>query len=112
MLGAKQLPRGAQATHRRRRVVCVAAEGAKGTKKVVVIGGTGRVGSAAAASLLANFGAEYEVVVASRSRESYDKVVELRPSLKKARYVACDLADRSSVEVKILDCVCVQRVRG
>lgn len=82
---------------RRRVVVCVAA-GDK--KRVVVLGGTGRVGSATAASLLENHGSEYEVALGGRSRENYEACVQRRPQLKDAPFVACDIADPASVKVR------------
>jgi NAD(P)-dependent dehydrogenase (short-subunit alcohol dehydrogenase family) len=81
---------------RRRVVVCAAGD----KKKVVVLGGTGRVGSATAQSLLENFGDAYDVAVAGRSQENFQKVLELRPGLKGARYVACDITDLESVKVR------------
>jgi NAD(P)-dependent dehydrogenase (short-subunit alcohol dehydrogenase family) len=77
-------------------VVCTAAD----KKKVVVVGGTGRVGSATAASLLENFSNVYDVSVAGRSRENFDKILQLRPGLKGASYVACDITDLESVKVQ------------
>jgi saccharopine dehydrogenase-like NADP-dependent oxidoreductase len=53
------------------------SSGAK--KRVVVLGGTGRVGSATAVSLIDNFSEQYEITVASRSQESFNKICELRP---------------------------------
>jgi len=77
-------------------VVCTAAD----KKKVVVLGGTGRVGSATAASLLENFADVYDVSVAGRSRENFEKIMKLRPKLKGAQYVACDITDLESVKVR------------
>lgn len=68
------------------------------SKRVVILGGTGRVGSATAASLLANF-SQYELTVASRSRESFEKIVELRPGLKNASFARCDISSKADVKV-------------
>jgi nucleoside-diphosphate-sugar epimerase len=81
---------------RKRVVVCSAAD----KKKVVVLGGTGRVGSATAQSLLENFGDAYDVAVAGRSQQNFESVLKLRPGLKGARYVPCDITDLESVKVR------------
>lgn len=77
------------------RIVCSAD-----AKRVVILGGTGRVGSATAASLLENF-PHYEVVLGGRKQESYDNICKLRPSLQKARFVQCDINSRESVKVSL-----------
>lgn len=96
MQSFNRLPARARPAHRLAartvRVVCDAQ------KRVVILGGTGRVGSATAASLLTNF-EQYEIIVGGRKQESYDKICELRPALKKARFVQCDINDRESVKV-------------
>jgi FlaA1/EpsC-like NDP-sugar epimerase len=66
-------------------------------KRIAVLGGTGRVGSSTVSSLLQD--PEYEVVVASRSRASYESAVKLRPELAKTQFQACDIADPQSVKV-------------
>ncbi|WIA20028.1 hypothetical protein OEZ86_013684 [Tetradesmus obliquus] len=98
-----------QATHslasrplrvQRRSVLCrCESNGAK--KKVVVLGGTGRVGSATAVSLIDNFSQQYEITVASRSQESFDKICELRPGLKNARFAPCDITNKESIKALI-----------
>jgi NADPH:quinone reductase-like Zn-dependent oxidoreductase len=96
----------------RRTLVVVSAAN---KKKVVVLGGTGRVGSATASALLEDFGDVYDVAVAGRSRENYDKIVKLRPRLVGASYVPCDIADLESVKVRGWFCSpferCLNRVR-
>ncbi len=67
-------------------------------KRVVILGGTGRVGSATAASLLAHYD-NYDITVGGRKRESYEQICKLRPSLQKARFVECDISDPASVKV-------------
>lgn len=98
--GAAASSSSSRTVSRRRVIVCVAAaEGGQKKQRVVVLGGTGRVGSNAAASLLANHGAEYEVAVAGRSRENYEAAVQRKPVLKDAAYVPCDIGDLASVKV-------------
>jgi len=102
-----------QATHfkvfakrpaRHRAVVCRCETNGTSLKKVVVLGGTGRVGSATAASLLENF-KQYDITVASRSQQSFEKIQELRPLLKNAKFAACDIGDKESVKVSGHSCL-------
>lgn len=59
-------------------------------KRVLILGGTGRVGSLTAAELLrAEPG--LDVVLAGRREESYRRVVEARPELAAARFLRCDI---------------------
>lgn len=92
------LSRPAAGCRQRIRAVSCRCETANGTKKVVVLGGTGRVGSATAASLIANF-KHYDITVASRSKKSFDNIMEIRPGLKGARFAQCDIGDKESVKV-------------
>lgn len=71
-------------------------------KKIAVLGGTGRVGGSTVSSLLQN--PDYEVIVASRSQESFDKAVKLRPELGKTRFQACDITDPASIKARIAPC--------
>lgn len=87
-----------QAVQRTRSVKCY-SEG--GNKKVIVLGGTGRVGSATAASLLENF-KHYDITVASRSQASFDKIKQLRPGLHNAKFAACDINSKESIKVALL----------
>jgi saccharopine dehydrogenase-like NADP-dependent oxidoreductase len=82
------------------RVVCKAEGGNTDTKNVVILGGTGRVGSATAASLIDNF-KHYNITVASRNVQSFEKICELRPSLKNAVFKQVDIADPSSIKVRL-----------
>jgi hypothetical protein len=88
------------AINRSRIVVCDAAD----KKKVIVVGGTGRVGSATASSLLENFGDQYDVSVSGRTRENFEKIVQLRPRLQGARFVPCDITDLEAVKVSPQRC--------
>ncbi|KAG2486380.1 hypothetical protein HYH03_014960 [Edaphochlamys debaryana] len=88
------------ARHARRvdstRVVC-AAKGAVPDSHVVVIGGTGRVGSSTASALLKEF-PNVKVTLASRSDASYSSVVERRPELAKAGFERVDITSAESVK--------------
>jgi saccharopine dehydrogenase-like NADP-dependent oxidoreductase len=65
-------------------------------KKVVFVGGTGRVGSSAAAALLKQEpGAS--IVLAGRSDASFAAAVERHPSLRSAAFARCDSADPASL---------------
>lgn len=66
-----------------RRIRCAAEQGSERT--VVVLGGTGRVGSSTAVALLQK-DPSLRVVAASRSRESYEKAVRKRPKLADAEF--------------------------
>jgi FlaA1/EpsC-like NDP-sugar epimerase len=93
------LARSAAAAGCRQRVRAVRCrcEAANGQKKVVVLGGTGRVGSATAASLIENF-KQYDITVASRSQKSFENIMEIRPGLKGAKFAQCDISDKESVK--------------
>lgn len=58
------------------------------------------MGSASAASLLENFPG-YDVEVASRSQASFERALQLRPGLKRARFVPCDIGDKEAVKAAI-----------
>ena len=59
-------------------------------KRVLILGGTGRVGSLTAAELLRSEPG-LDVVLAGRREASYRKVVEARPELAAARFLRCDI---------------------
>ena len=59
-------------------------------KRVLILGGTGRVGSLTAAELLRSEPG-LDVVLAGRREASYRKVVEARPELAAARFMRCDI---------------------
>ena len=77
-----------------RRSLAVAAEG----KKVVFVGGTGRVGSSAAAALLRQEPG-VALVLAGRTESSFAAAVERHPSLRSTScaFAACDCSDRASL---------------
>ena len=93
--------------------------------RVLIVGGTGRVGASAAWSLLTDPDRQggYSVMLASRSRASYDGALARRPQLAAAAaagkaapggggagaggacaYVQCDASDRASVDVSLAVC--------
>lgn len=86
---------------RRRLRPCRAVDYAKedlSGKKVLVIGGTGRVGSSTAEALVRGE-CGVEVRVASRSEESYDAMLERRPALNGIGFVPLDINSRENLQV-------------
>ena len=84
---------------RRAAVHVICATGPVPDKSVVVIGGTGRVGSSTAATLLKEF-PNLKVTVASRSDDSFKAAVERRPELSKAGFQRVDITNADSVQVR------------
>ena len=72
-------------------------EGSNGHKRILVLGGTGRVGSSTAVALLRK-DPSLQVIVASRSRASYYAAVKKRPKLAAAKFekVYASLISRNS----------------
>lgn len=62
----------------------------KDSKKILVVGGTGRVGSSSAACLLRS---RHQVTLTGRSEASYVAALERRPELSSTAFAAVDLAD-------------------
>ena len=90
----------ARAANRRRSTGARASEASAtpATKKVVFVGGTGRVGAASAAALVANDPSVAKVVLAGRSDAAAAEAMERHPSLRGvAEFAKLDLADASSV---------------
>jgi len=90
----------ARAANRRRSTRTRASEASAtpATKKVVFVGGTGRVGAASAAALVANDPSVTKVVLAGRSDAAAAEAMERHPSLRGvAEFAKLDLADASSV---------------
>lgn len=90
----------ARAANRRRSTPVRASEASAtpATKKVVFVGGTGRVGAASAAALVANDPSVTKVVLAGRSDAAAAEAMERHPSLRGvAEFAKLDLADASSV---------------
>lgn len=104
----------ASRTARRRPAVVVSAAAADAASptRVLIVGGTGRVGASAAWSLLTDSDrpGAYEVTLASRSRATFDQALKRRPQLAgagaggkpsaAASYTRADATDRASVEVR------------
>ena len=65
--------------------------------KVVLIGGTGRVGSSTASNLLKTI-PEAEIYLGSRTRQTFDAALQRRPDLVNASHIQLDINDQSSVE--------------
>ncbi|GFR50296.1 hypothetical protein Agub_g12486 [Astrephomene gubernaculifera] len=80
----------------RGRILC-AATGAVPDASVVVIGGTGRVGSSTASALIKEF-PNLKITLASRSEMSYQAAVSRRPELSKASFQTVDITDADSVK--------------
>ena len=94
----------ARAANRRRSTRARASEAsaAPATKKVVFVGGTGRVGAASAAALVAVDPSVAKVVLAGRSEAAAAEAMERHPSLRGvADFAKLDLADASSVATAI-----------
>ena len=90
----------ARAANRRRSTRTRASEASAtpATKKVVFVGGTGRVGAASAAALVANDPSVTKVVLAGRSDAAAAEAMERHPSLRGvAEFKKLNLADASSV---------------
>lgn len=71
-------------------------------KHVLVLGGTGRVGSSTAASLL-QLGADVDISLSGRRPEAFHKAVKARPELKAARFRQCDIDDAKSLAEALKD---------
>ena len=70
----------------RKSIMCSAEGSAESTKKrIVILGGTGRVGSSTAVALLRK-DPDMTIVVSSRQRSSYDEAVKKRPKLAGAQF--------------------------
>lgn len=94
----------ARAANRRRSTRARASEASatRATKKVVFVGGTGRVGAASAAALVANDPSVAKVVLAGRSDAAAAEAMERHPSLRGvAEFAKLDLGDASSVAAAI-----------
>ena len=66
-----------------------------GSKKILVVGGTGRVGSSSAACLLRS---EHQVTLTGRSEASYTAALERLPELRSTAFAAVDLAGADSLK--------------
>ncbi len=67
-------------------------------KRILIIGGTGRVGAAAAAVITRALPA-VTVILASRRKESFNEAVLRNPELKGTEFMSVDIANKDSIEV-------------
>ena len=70
-------------------------------KKILILGGTGRVGSSTAVSLLQRT-PNHQVTLASRYQASYDATVERRPELKSTKFCSVDINDAAALQVRTM----------
>ena len=61
-------------------------------RKVLILGGTGRVGASTASALLRKC-PDAEIILASRSTKSYEAAVKKRPELANAKVMTFQLVD-------------------
>lgn len=71
-----------------------------GTKNVVVLGGTGRVGASTAAALAAAL-PDVRLSLAGRSEQSFREAVARRPELSAALPLRCDIDDAASLSTAL-----------
>ncbi|CAK0739628.1 hypothetical protein CVIRNUC_001182 [Coccomyxa viridis] len=69
-------------------------------RKVLILGGTGRVGASTASALLRKC-PDAEIILASRSTKSYEAAVKKRPELANAKFLAVDIDDAASLEAAL-----------
>lgn len=72
-------------------------------KNVVILGGTGRVGSSTAQALL-EWAPNLKVVLSSRSKDSWSAAVSKRPALQGTEFVQCDINNKDAVQ-HLITCV-------
>lgn len=92
-------PRTASTRASRRRVTQAAAAGGAGeagVPRVVIVGGTGRVGRSTAVAL-AGCGAPLALTLAGRDAARFQAATAAEPTLRAARFVACDVEDPASL---------------
>ena len=80
-------------------------------KKLLIIGGTGRVGSSTAASLVQTH-PNLTIILGTRGQEGYDAAVKNRPSLKGLEYRIVDRNDLQSILSAIQGCDIVLHTAG
>ncbi len=88
----------------------VSPEVGKG-KKLLIIGGTGRVGSSTADSLRQTH-PNLTIILASQSQESYDAAVKNRPSLQGLAFTKVNRNDLQSIMSAVKDCDLVLHCAG
>ena len=79
-----------------------AADGApdRGVPRVVIVGGTGRVGRSTAVAL-AGCGAPLALTLAGRDAAHFQAATAAEPALRSASFVACDVEDQASLEAAL-----------
>ena len=90
--------------------VDVSPEVGKG-KKLLIIGGTGRVGSSTAASLIQTH-PNLTIILGTRGQEGYDAAVKNRPSLQGLEYRIVDRNDLQSILSAMKGCDIVLHTAG
>jgi len=68
-------------------------------KKILVLGGTGRVGSSTALSLLQRTPG-HRVTLSGRQRGNYEATLERRPALRDTAFLSLDINDAAAVQVR------------
>ena len=79
-------------------VTCHAVEGRRVSNRVLIIGGTGRVGRSAALSLLKT-DPDLQITLAGRQRRNFDALVQSTEQLEKTRFAQVDLEDALRLRV-------------
>ena len=73
----------------------------EGSKRVVLLGGSGRVGASTGASLAAAGGAQLQLSIAGRSESSYQVALQQWPQLAGASFQQCNIDNPASIRVAI-----------
>uniref|UniRef100_A0A061SB72 Saccharopine dehydrogenase-like protein n=1 Tax=Tetraselmis sp. GSL018 TaxID=582737 RepID=A0A061SB72_9CHLO len=76
-------------------VLCSA--GNSDDRRILVLGGTGRVGSSTAAAIK-NLEGSFELLLAGRTKDKFEATVERRPTLKGSKFAQCDINDVRELE--------------
>lgn len=77
------------------------ADSGQRKQHVLILGGTGRVGSSTAASLLQQRKDSIRVSLSGRRQEGYDAAVANRPELQDTDFCCCDIDDPASLEAAL-----------
>lgn len=79
--------------------------------KIVLVGGTGRVGSSTASNLLRTI-PEAEIVLGSRTRDTFENALLRRPELSSTKHIQLEIDDQQSIERAIRDADLVVHTAG
>lgn len=74
------------------------SEGGQSAQHVLILGGTGRVGSSTAASLLQHKKESIRISLSGRRQEGFDAAVANRPELQGVEFCRCDIDDAASLK--------------